>query len=207
MRTNSFTLKTSKKSNHELETILEEKSNYTEEAIQAVIWELENRNLREKSEVLYEEFPKENNFKDSSLSKKVLENNESAFEESVLPVLYSKKAIQVFTIFFATLFGAILLMQNLKEMNKPKARIQVLVFAMLYAIFTAILFSYFPKTFVLTLIFNIVGYAVLIEFFWNKNLGKEIKYRKKPIWKPLIISIAILILFVFLQFSPQIVDV
>lgn len=203
MRVNSFTLKMSKKSNHELEIILEEKNNYTEEAIQAVIWELENRNLIDKTEVLYEETSKENKLTTVPIPKEVLENSENPFEELVLPIIYSKKTIQGFTIFFTTIFGAILLMQNLKEMNKPKARVQVLVFGILYTVFSSILLNYLPKMLVITLLFNLVGYAVLTEFFWNKNLGKDLEYRKKQIWKPLIISILILLLIVFLQFSPQ----
>ena len=55
MNTNSFTLKMSKKSKQELEKIYEEKSKYTEEAVQSVIWELENRNLIEKSLELYKD--------------------------------------------------------------------------------------------------------------------------------------------------------
>ena len=60
--------------------------------------------------------------------------------------------------------------------------------------------------FFITLIFNLIGYAVLSEFFWNKNLGKELAYNKKKIWKPLFISTLILFLVVFLQFLPQILE-
>jgi hypothetical protein len=123
-----------------------------------------------------------------------------------LPVLYSQKAIQGFTIFFTTIFGAVLLMRNLKEMNKPKAAIQVLVFGIVYTLFSIILLNYLPKMFFITLIFNLIGYAVLSEFFWNKNLGKELAYNKKKIWKPLFISTLILFLVVFLQFLPQILE-
>ena len=55
MRTNSFTQKMSKKSNTELEQIIQEKKNYTQEALQAVIWELENRRLIKKGEIKLEE--------------------------------------------------------------------------------------------------------------------------------------------------------
>jgi hypothetical protein len=43
----------------------------------------------------------------------------------------------------------------------------------------------------------------LVEYYWNKNLGKELKYQKKQISKPLIISFTILIFLVFLQFLPS----
>ncbi|KGL61831.1 conserved hypothetical membrane protein [Polaribacter sp. Hel1_85] len=208
MRTNSFTNNMRLKSDAELETILEEKSKYTDQALQAVIWEFENRNLIHKSDANYIEIPTETEVIDSDLENKTLDKNESPFEELVQPFLYSKKTIQGFTIFFTTIFGTVLLMKNLKEMNKPKARIQVLVFGIFYTIFSAVILDLLPKSFFITLVFNMIGYAVLIEFFWNKHLGKNLKYKKKQIWLPLIISLAILFLMLFLlQFLPQIQDV
>ncbi|WP_232457044.1 hypothetical protein [Polaribacter sp. SA4-12] len=197
----------STKSNTELEQIFENKSDYTDEAVQAVIWELENRNLIEKTDISYLETQVNSEIAETSVPKEDLENNESPFEELVLPILYSKKAIQGFSILFSTIFGVVLLMSNLKAMNKPKARVEVLVFGIAYSIFTVILLNYLPKMFFITLLFNIIGYAVLTEYYWNRNLGKHLQHRKKEIWKPLIISISIIVLLVFLQFSPQILGV
>jgi hypothetical protein len=195
------------KSNTELENIFENKSDYTDEAVQAVIWELENRNLIEKTDISYLETQINTDIAETSTPKEDLENNESPFEELILPILYSKKAIQGFSILFSTIFGVVLLMSNLKAMNKPKARVEVLVFGIAYSIFTVILLNYLPKMFFITLLFNIFGYAVLTEYYWNRNLGKSLQYRKKEIWKPLIISISIIVLLIFLQFSPQILGI
>ena len=199
MRTNNFTQNMLKKSNAELENILEDKKMYTDEAIQAVIWELENRNIIEKGSITHNLAILE---KDVLIEEKEVDkaNHEASSEATVFPILYSKRAIQGFTIFFSTLFGAVLLMSNLKKMNKPKARVEVLVFGISYTFLTIILLDYLPKTFFLTILFNLVGYAVLVEYFWNKNLGKELQHQKKQISKPLIISFAILVLLVLLQF-------
>jgi hypothetical protein len=204
MRTNNFTQNMLKKSNAELEHIFEEKDTYTDEAIQAVIWELENRNLIEKDTIKLAIIPVENETDVEEKQQDSKDISESSFEAFVLPVLYSKKAIQGFTIFFSTLFGAILLMSNLQKMNKSKARIEVFVFGIVYTIFTIVLLNYLPKTFFLTLIFNIVGYAILIEYYWNKNLGKEFKHEKKQIKKPLIISLSVLAILVFFSIIPAI---
>jgi len=190
------------KSNKELKTILKKKNDYTQEAIQAVIWEMENRNLIDKSDVLYKNTFKENNQIDTD--EKNLDNNENPSKELILPVLYSKRAIQGFTIFFTTIFGAVLLMYNLKEMNKLKERNQVLIFGIVFTILSAILLNYLPKMIFTTLLFNLIGYAVLIEFFWKNNIEKELEYAKKEVWKPLTISIIILLLLLFLQLLPQI---
>ena len=199
MRANNFTQNMLKKSNAELENILEDKNTYTDEAIQAVIWELENRNILEKGSITHNLGILE---KDILIEEKELD--EALSEAAVLPVLYSKRAIQGFTIFFSTLFGAILLMSNLKKMKKFKARVEVLVFGISYTFLTIILLNYLPKTFFLTILFNLVGYAVLVEYFWNKNLGKDLQHQKKQISKPLIISFTILGFLVFLQFLPGI---
>ena len=199
MRNNSFSKKMKSKSNQELETIFDQKNNYTDEAIQAVIWELEDRNLIEKSEVSYIE----SQIKNKEIIETEIDINKSPFEGLELPFLYSKKAIQGFTIFFSTIFGAVLLMSNFKATNNLKARNQVLIFGIGYTILSTVFLNFLPRMFFLTLLFNFVGYAILIEFFWNKTLGKDIEYRKKQIWKPLLISIAILIVFVLLHFLPQ----
>jgi hypothetical protein len=204
MRTNNFTQNMLKKSDAELEYILQEKDTYTNEAIQAVIWELENRNLIEKGTIKPAIIPAENEIKVEEKKQNSKNTNESSFEALALPILYSKKAIQGFTIFFSTLFGAILLMSNLKKMNKPKARIEVFVFGIVYTIATIVLLNYLPKTFFLTLIFNIVGYAILIEYYWNNNLGKEFKHEKKQIKKPLIISVSVLAILILFSILPAI---
>ena len=203
MKQNSFTRNMRLKSNKELEDILKEKNKYTQEALQALIWEMESRNLIEKSEVHFEE----NTLRDISVSKEGTNNHKSSYENLVLPILYSKKAIQGFTIFFTTIFGAVLLMHNLKEMNKLKARNQVLIFGILFTILSAILLNYLPKMFFITLLFNLIGYAVLIEFFWKNHLEKELEFTKKEVWKPLTISITIVLLLLFLQLLPKILGI
>jgi len=193
------------KSNKELEIILKEKNDYNQEAIQAVVWEMEVRNLIQKTDDLYKDTFKESDA--IQTVEKAIDHNEHLSREMLLPHLYSKRAIQGFTLFFSTIFGVLLLMENLKEMNKPVARNQVLVFGIVYTTISAILLNYLAKMFFVTLLFNMIGYAILSEFFWNKNLGNKLAYQKKEIWKPLIISFTIMLLLLLLQFLPQILGV
>ena len=201
MRINTYSQTMAKKSDTALALVLEEKHKYTEEAIQAVIWELENRNIIEKdsviqnpsvlvSETVVKEGEQDNLLKNSSLE-----------EEEVPPILFSKRAIRGFTIFFSTLFGVVLLMHNLKKMNKRKARMEVLFFGIFYTFFTMILLSYLPTTLFITLLFNGIGYVVLTEYFWNKSLGKNVEYQKEQITKPVIISLSIVAFIIYIQFS------
>ncbi|WP_341221496.1 hypothetical protein [Polaribacter atrinae] len=203
MRKNSFSTNMRSKSNKELETILLEKDKYTEEAIQAVTWELQDRNILERTDDFSDEITKETVTIDVAVTNESTENNKSPFEELEVPVLYSKKAILGFTIFFSTIFGAVLLMQNLKEMNKPKARNQVLIFGLVYTVFSTILLNYLPKSFFTTFILNMIGYTVLTGYFWNINLGKDIVHRDKQIWKILGISLLIVFGLIFLLLLTQ----
>jgi len=205
MNANSFTKIMSLKSNKELEIILKEKDNYNQEAIQAVVWEMEVRNLIQKTDDLYKDTFREKVV--TEIVEEPLDQEDNLSSETLLPELYSKRAIQGFTLFFSTIFGVLLLMQNLKEMNKPVARNQVLFFGIAYTAISAILLNYLPKMFFVTLLFNMIGYAILSEFFWNKNLGNKLAYQKKEIWKPLIISFTIMLLLLLLQFLPQILGV
>ena len=204
MKSNSFSRVMKLKSNEELEGITRHKDNYTNEALQAVIWELEKRNLIVEGEIeLNEEIFEEKEIK-QVLLKKEFSSKENSFNEFERPTLYSKKAIRGFTIFFSTIFGAVLLMYNLKLMQKPKERIQVLIFSIIYTITVYFLLNFLPRNLITTLVINLIGYGILSEFFWNKNLGKDLIYKKKEITKPLIISLLLTGFLVFLILSPLI---
>ena len=200
MRINTYSQTMAKKSDASLALVLEEKHKYTEEAIQAVIWELENRNIIEKDSVIQNPSVL---IPDTVVKEGEQDNllKNSSSEEEVPPILFSKRAIRGFTIFFSTLFGVVLLMHNLKKMNKRKARMEVLFFGIFYTFFTMILLSYLPTTLFITLLFNGIGYVVLTEYFWNKSLGKNVEYQKEQITKPVIISLSIVAFIIYIQFS------
>ena len=113
------------------------------------------------------------------------------------PKIYSKKAIWGFSIFFTSIFGGVLLMQNLKDIGKKR---EANIILGLSIIFTAI--SIFivnipdkPQT-PLTYLCNMAGGAILTEYFFKKYFPNDNIYEKKKIWKPLIISIIITLPFV-----------
>lgn len=127
-----------------------------------------------------------------------IENSTQKQEETV-PELYSKTLILLFSILFSTIFSAVLLMLNLKSLGKARASIQVLLFAVLYLIATAVVLQVFKLPPNLTFIANVLGAAILNEYFWNKLIGRDLEYRKKNWVKPALVSVLIaLSLFVLL---------
>lgn len=109
------------------------------------------------------------------------------------PQFYSQNAIWAFSIFFTVVFGAVLLASNL---NDKKAKWTVLGFGIAYTAISLIVLNLIPMNTGLTIGVNIGGAIILTQLFWGKFIGKETKFRIKPIWKPLIISLLIMVPFI-----------
>ncbi len=117
------------------------------------------------------------------------------------PRIYSKRTIFGFSIFFSTIFGAVLLMQNLKDIGKKKESYIILILSTLYTALTIYIVNIpaEPKT-SLTYLCNMAGGLVLTEYIYKKNFPNDQNIEKKKIWKPLIISILITIPFFLAMF-------
>lgn len=108
------------------------------------------------------------------------------------PLYYSPGAIGVFSIVFTVVFGAVLLASNI---TNKKHKWTVIGFGIIYSALV-ILISQIPNNTSFTIISNIIGAGILTTVFWNKYIGRDTKFRTKPIWKALSISILITIPFV-----------
>ena len=121
------------------------------------------------------------------------ENSEQQF-----PKLYSKTLILIFAILFSTIFAAVLLILNLRSLGKRKEALWVLVFATIYLFSTALVMQAFSLSPSMTVIANVIGAAILNEFFWNKFIGRDLAYQKKSWLKPALISVGIALVAFFL---------
>ncbi len=115
----------------------------------------------------------------------------------ILPRFYSKRVIYAFSVIFSTIFGAVLLMSNLKQVGDKKARWEVLVFAIIFTVGTALSLSTIELQANLGIPLNILGAVILNEFFWNRSIGKDTEFEKKSWHKPAMISAAITLPFIF----------
>ena len=113
------------------------------------------------------------------------------------PKIYSKMAIRGFSIFFTSIFGGVLLMQNLKDIGKRKEANMILLFSILFTAVSIYIVNIpeKPKS-SLTMLCNLIGGYILSDYFYKKYFPTDDNYEKKKIWKPLIISILITIPFV-----------
>lgn len=130
-----------------------------------------------------------------------IENTSTAenhpFTPGVYPKIYSKRAIWGFCILFTTVFGGVLLMQNLRDTGRKKEAFLMLILSITLTVLSMIIVN-LPEKPVGPLGFacNIVGGVILTEIFYKKYFLDDSIYEKKKIWKPLIISILITIPFI-----------
>lgn len=165
---------------------------YSPEAITAAVDELKRRGKSFSNEELNEINIKIQNSTDAESEEDTLFASDS-WKKSVVtdpnaPLLYSKGAIISFSLLCSTIFGAVLLSFNI---NDTKRKWIVIGFGIIYTIMTIIIVNMIPSNMFWVLLLNNAGGLGLTSTFWDKYVGKEIKYRAKPIWKPLLISIII----------------
>tara|TARA_R110002049_G_scaffold16388_8_gene65346 strand:+ start:4485 stop:5102 length:618 start_codon:yes stop_codon:yes gene_type:complete len=198
MSENKFLEKFRSKPETELERIINDKKSFTEQARIAAIEILKERNgeteftkgaekevvvSQERKEAIEQKLSEEKK-KDSFLT-----------DDLDAPELHSKRVITMFAAIFSTIFGAVLMMHNFKAVGNIKARNQVLVFGILYTVASILIINSLNIRTNLAVILNLGGAIVLTELFWNKQLGKNIRYRKRSWVKPAIISVIITIPF------------
>ncbi len=115
--------------------------------------------------------------------------------------LYSRWAIWGFSIFFSSLFGAVLLVRNLFAAGLKKAGYGVLAFAVVYFLATNVLIIATGLT-ALVFLINIGAGFLYAEYFYRKYFPDD-NYYPKPIWNALAIAfgvtIAIMLLLKFLD--------
>jgi hypothetical protein len=199
MSENMFLKKFESKSDDELERIIHDKSKYVEQARIAAIEILTKRNGQTESKVKAETEIRATQERKMTVQNKAREEDKKesfVTDDPDAPELHSKITITLFACIFATIFGAVLMMQNFKEVGNIKARNQVLAFGILYTAFSVFIINAIDVNVNLALPLNFGGAGILAEFFWNNQLGKEIRYRKKSWVKPAIISVIISIPFI-----------
>ena len=185
------------KSDEGLMTYFDKIDIYTEEAVVAAMRELQKRGKQFSEQDLENVKSKLEEKKKAKIitDKKPTTNSwtKNVVTDENAPAYYSHRAIWAFSTLFTVIFGAVLLSSNLKD--KGNARWAVLGFGVGYTALAIFLLSFLPSTTGFTIAVNGIGAWIMTQFFWNKYLGEDTKYRTKPIWKPLVISVIITIPF------------
>jgi hypothetical protein len=196
------------KSDAELQVYLDEREKYTPEAIEAAITEMQKRGRI---------IPEDNllNIRFELDQKRLLKDKEAAefwktenkwkknvVNDETAPIYYSEKAIYGFSILFSVVFGAVLMANNLKKTDARKGVWEVVAFGVIYFSLQLWVLSMIPGGTGLTIATTMFGAIIMNQYFWKKYIGRNVKYRAKQIWKPLIIGLIIFIpLFLVVIYS------
>jgi len=104
------------------------------------------------------------------------------------PKLTTRAAILVFSFLLSTIFGALLFAQNLKEIGKTKAILNIILFSFFWnIIISKILSQIIHNSLVVYGITNILGGLILIIPFWNYYLNEIVDYKSRKIWASLVV--------------------
>ena len=116
--------------------------------------------------------------------------------------IYSKKTILAFSIFFTSLIGGILMMQNLKDLGKLKEANKVLKTTIIITIVTIILIAIYPENQnPIALLSNIIGGMIFSQFYFKLYDLDEDNFKKKKIWKPLLISVCLICIITMVVYN------
>lgn len=188
------------KTNEELVAIAEDAASYIDEARLTAI-----QMLKKRGEDVTDFETTEANLTASITKQKEQKAEEKAKEviaylekEAKQPQLYSKRIILAFCILFSTLFGAALLVYNLKISEKKQGIIPVILFAIFYVL-GGMMISVVLQTEVTTILLNVIAGFILTQYYWNKYLGANIRYVPKSWVKPSLISLGVVIIFMVIM--------
>jgi len=194
---NQYTSYYKNRSIKELQEVLNNPNSYEDEARLTAFQILQQKNIEVTPEQVAEMKEVE-----STLGKqlKELQEKELILQESQeIQEWYSPAAVLGFSIFLSPLLGALLLSYNLKKANKKNQAIYVILLGILFFAIGIVLLATGNMTRVTSIAIGVIPALIFIELFWKKHLGYQAEYKRKPIWKALIIVLAITVFLLALQ--------
>jgi len=176
-------------SDNELLEVIKSRDDYQQEFWDLAVIAAEKRGLKNKTDKIIEDLNKR------KLKIKEADKKRQLKEYSLIE-LYSDKSIIIFSIFFSSIAGAILFSQNLKFL-KIKGGDKVLIFGICYYVAILLLtFAMQSDTLKgLSYLLSIAGGFIITIYFGNKYYPPNMEYKNKKIWKALLITISIFVVF------------
>ena len=194
-----------KHSTDKLREITVQPETYQDEARLAAFLELESRNSA-LSEEEAAEFNRLKTVIEKGTTKKEAKESVDKFDDESIPELYSPTSIVGFSV-FSILFGGVLLMINLRKLNHKKQSVYVLLFSLVLVFVVGFITATFGMNPVVSVIGNILGGIILIEYFWKRIIPKDQKYKRKTTWNVIAIIVALfLIQYFILKSNPEILE-
>ncbi len=188
-----YAAKMAKKTEAELLDYFLNHHKYVAEAVLAAVEELRNRGRVFTEAELATLASEREAVQQATMAAAAAEEPALAEEPTELPRFYSPGAIFGFSIFFSLIFGAALLATNIRATGNRRGGWVVVGFSVAYMFLEAIVLWQLNRSSTMSLAFNLAGAFILNYYFWPKYIGTQLDYEAKPIWRPLIISVLIVL--------------
>lgn len=117
-------------------------------------------------------------------------------EDPNAPELYSERAIWGFSFGMMPLFGAVLFSMNLYRLGKQIHIPFIVGGGILWYVLVLFVTPDHHGTHIVYFV-NGIGGMVLCYLVWPRLIGREFKYRRRPIWIPLTIAVILAGIFLF----------
>ena len=201
-----FSVRMSKMSDSELKKYIQNRDEFQDYAILTAIIELEKRGIHvENGEQIKQEFAEVKIAEKEEIGESI-ESEHSSFTDT--PALYSIKSIFIFGALFSVFGGSILMVLNLFQLNKKNSGWHVIIGSIIYSFSLSYIYTFLnisDKVTVTNLVSvddiftallisvasNLLGVYLLYYFIWKKEVPSTLNYKKKTIWKPILIILAI----------------
>ncbi len=182
-------------SNDELLKVIRLKDDYQEQFWLLAVDNAKRRGLSNEIENIVAEIQKVEIEKEQ-------ERQEKIRKDTSLVELFSERAIISFSILFTSIAGSILFVYNLKKLNREGSD-TVLMFGFLYTIGLIFLIYVLPfQTFnSIGYLLNIFGGFILNIHFGSKYYPEDLEYKRKKIWKALLIAALISVFIGFIYYA------
>ncbi len=123
-------------------------------------------------------------------------------EDPDAPILYSRRAVYIFTIFLGAFFGSIMMAVNCIKIKNTRGVVWILLFGVVFTALQIVGANYANVGSSYYYLCGLIA-GVGIDLFWNPLIGKAVFYKAKPIWIPLIIGVFLLALVILLFVAGQ----
>ena len=202
----NFAFRATLRSDAELQNSIDNREKFLPETVEAAVKELQTRGVvfdDEELRVIAEDMQARREMaKGTKTNYSVFSNRDqnNLIEDPDAPLLYTRRAVYIFSFLFSTLFGSILMAMNVAKTDRPGRAVWVVLYGIVYTLIIVFLSASANMGPAFSVVTAIAGAYGLELFFWNRFIGSETLYRARPIWVPLIIGLVIAAIVVYTVF-------
>jgi len=193
-------------SDSELKKYIDNRNEFQDYAVLTAVLELEKRGIHVENGAQIKKEIAEVKVTEKEVIGEPIESETTTATKT--PALYSTQSIFIFGALFSVFGGGVLMLLNLFQLNKKNSGWYVIIGAIIYSFSLSYIYTFLNisdkvsltnlvsvddifTALLISVISNLLGVYLLYHFIWKKEVPSNLNYRKKAIWKPILIILAI----------------